>query len=68
MHTSDIVDAPTSITTTTMPLVERWDTEDAGTIYVLWFEDAGVSVRLTEEQVRRLGARILSATLHELDG
>lgn len=62
----------TAIRTTTVPLVTRWDQGSApwlqgelanGPTYVLEFEDAAVSVRLTEAQVRGLGARILTATL-----
>ena len=56
------IEAATVIRTLGVPLVERWD--DA---YVVTFEDAAVSVTLTEEQVRGLGARILAATLDEID-
>jgi hypothetical protein len=55
----------TRIVTDEVPLVTRWDLAD-GPAYVLEFEDADVSVRLTEAQVRGLGARILAATLDDL--
>jgi hypothetical protein len=61
-----IADAPVTIRTDALPLVERWDEPD-GPTYVVTFEDATVSVRLTEAQVRALGSRILSATLDELE-
>jgi len=63
MNATEIVDQPVSIHTTAVPTVSRWDTDDAGTVYLLEFEDAGASARLSEEQARGLGARILSSTM-----
>jgi hypothetical protein len=67
MMAADIDLAPTTVHTESVPLVSRWDTDDAGTIYVLDIDDAGVSVPLLEHQVRALGAAILAATLDEID-
>lgn len=56
------VEGSVVIRTEAIPLVERW-----GDVYVVTFDDADVSIRLTEGQVRGLGARILAATLDEID-
>jgi hypothetical protein len=62
MTTDQIIEQPTRIKTTTVPTVTRWGTDETP-VYLLEFEDAGVSVRLTEAQVRGLGANILWSTM-----
>lgn len=60
------IEQPVRIHTEDIPLVTRWEQSD-GPIYMVEFEDAGVSIRLGEAQVRGLGARILAATLDDTD-
>lgn len=67
MYAADIADQPTTIATSEAPIVSRWDTDDAGPVYLVEFTGERVSVRLTEEQVRQLGARILWSTLADDD-
>lgn len=62
MTPETIPDQPATIRTDSTPLVTRWGT-DEDPVYLLEFEDAGVSVRLTEAQTRGLSSRILSSML-----
>jgi hypothetical protein len=63
MNADQIIDQPTTIATSEAPTVSRWDTDDAGPVYLVEFTGERVSVRLGEEQIRQLGARILWSTI-----
>jgi len=67
MDASMIVDQSTTIVTSEAPTVSRWDTDNDGPIYLVEFSGERVSVRLNEEQIRRLGAQILWSTMTDDD-
>jgi hypothetical protein len=66
MLAADRIEEPVRIHATEAPTLDRWDTDEEGTVYVL--RAGQVSIRLTEAHVRAFGTRVIAATLDELDG